>query len=388
MPLGRPLTTGITIIVVALLIAGLLINRVTDTVRLRHLPLLIAFAIASAASSWLSPYAETSMRRGASGFLLMLVFPAAQIMASNARAMTCVRRAALGAIVLCAIDIAWQFAFGRSLLLGIPEPIDHSRYTGSLANANEVGFVALLLPISLIDSTRARERWIRMGAILCACFSLLLASSRASLAGMFVGANLRSWLGTRRFLKWSVLIAVAIGAFAWLADLGSFRARLEQSLRPQQEMRLQTWCIAWSAFLEQPLIGQGPAVFFEVNEASRTAPHAQGWETPPGGMPWVHNVPLELLTERGVIGAAVFVALACMIVRDLRRGLQTARTRAWSRALAASLATFAAMSLLDLSLLKDWCSVCLWLTCGFAASSAREDSEESQGATRDSMTQP
>ena len=129
-------------------------------------------------------------------------------------------------------------------------------------------------------------------------------------------------------------------------------------------MRVQTWRIALEAFIERLLLGQDPAVSFEINEASRTREHAADWETPPGGMPWVHNGALKLLAERGVIGTGLFAALMLCAARDLKiglkRGLAQAATRASSAAIAASLVSFAARSLLDLSLLKDWCSVCLW----------------------------
>lgn len=383
MPLGRSLAPWLAWIVITLLICGLLINRFTLAVRVRHMPLLMAFAASSVCSAWLSPFSEISLRRGASGFLLMLVFPAAQLIAANARALMLVRRTMLAAILLCALDIAWQYAFGRSMLLGVAAPVDRYRYSGSLANPNEVAFIALLLPLALCNADTTRAKSTRVLSIALACFGVLLTSSRTTLGGMFVGANVNSWFGTRRFLKWSLAIALAVSAVAWIGDFGSFRKRVGETLHPQDEIRLQTWRIAFDAFVERPLLGQGPAVFFEVNEASRKLPQIQGRETPAGGMPWVHNIALELLTERGAIGAALFAALVIAIICDLHRGLASVATRKWSAALAASLATFAAMSMLDLSLLKDWCSVCLWLSAGFAASVAQQNSEEPQGVRAD-----
>ena len=100
-------------------------------------------------------------------------------------------------------------------------------------------------------------------------------------------------------------------------------------------------------------------------------------------MPWVHSVPLELLAERGLLGTALFALLFAMLARDLRRGLANPATRAWSAAIAASLTTFATMSMLDLTLLKDWCSVCLWLSAGFAASVGEGVPSESQEVRSD-----
>ncbi len=397
MPLGRPLAPWLSVLALLLLVAGVILNRITNAVALRHLPLFLAFGAASVVSAWLSPYSETSLRRGASGFALMLVFPAAQIIGANVRATRWVRRAMVGAIALCALDIAWQYWFERSLLLAVDAPRDHYRYAGSLANPNEVAFVALLLPLALAGAsvataTNARVMVARsagvarIALIVLACFGVLLTSSRTTLGGLFAGANVQSWFGTRRFLKWSLALALVVGAVAWIGDFGSFRKRVGETLQPQNEMRLQTWRIAVDAFVERPLFGQGPAVFFEVNEASRNAPREVGWETPAGGMPWVHNVALELLAERGLVGTALFAAFMIAIALDLRIGLRNPATRAWSGAITASLVSFAAMSLLDLSLLKDWCGVCLWLGAGFAASVARTRDAETQAIPADQAT--
>lgn len=58
MLLGRLLALWLSVFVMALHFNGLLGNRVTDAVRIRHLPLSIAFAASSALSAWLSPYSE------------------------------------------------------------------------------------------------------------------------------------------------------------------------------------------------------------------------------------------------------------------------------------------------------------------------------------------
>ena len=350
------------------MVLGVLLERIASGREPRHARWLVAFAAASLASAWMSPFAEQSLRRGASGLLLLLVFPAVQSVARSSVARTWLLRAMALALGVSAIDIMWQYATDTSLLLGIPAPADRWRFTGSLTNANEIGFAALLLPLAMHG-----VRPIAGGCAAAASVAgVLLTGSRATLGGLFVGACARSWFGRRVFLRWSLAVVLLVGAVAWIGDLGAFRRRLGETMRPQDEMRLRTWLIAGEAFLERPWLGQGPAVFFEVNEDSRRETRPEGWETPPGGMPWVHNMPLELLTERGVVGAALFAVLATLVVRDLRRGLRVHNLRPWAGAVAASLIAFAAMSMLDLTLLKDWCSVCLWISAGFAASLGEE----------------
>jgi O-antigen ligase len=374
MPLGRPTAPLLSGLVLSVLALALVAARVVGGFTPRHMVPLALFAVVTLVAAWLSPFAKFALDRSSAGLVLLLVFPAAQLVTVSPWAVRIVCGGAMLAVTMCGIDIAWQYFFGASLLLGVPEPSDRWRFTGSLTNANEVGFVALLLPFALVQlgseqhASRRRGRVRRAVTIITAMFGVLLTGSRATLGGLFVGANVASWYGKRAFLRWSLVVALSLAAIAWIGDLGSFRKRVVESLRPQDEMRLRTWRIAVEAFAERPLFGVGPAVFYEVNEQSRTRQRPAGWETPPGGMPWVHNVPLELLVERGLIGTGAFMWLALIVVRDLRSALRQhvrgSMYAAIACAAAASLATFAAMSLLDLTLLKDWCSIALWLSAG------------------------
>lgn len=367
-PTGRSLPGWLTAFAVGCMVLGVLLERIIGQREPRHMPWLLAFAAASLASAWLSPFAEKSLHRGASGLLLLLVFPAAQSVAGTKGARTWLLRSMALALCMSAIDIVWQYATDRSLLLGVPAPSDRWRFTGSLTNANEIGFVALLMPLAASGLRPIAGRFAAAATVA----GVLLTGSRTTLGGLLVAASARSWFGSRVFLRWSIVVVVLVATIAWIGDLGAFRRRLGETMRPQDEIRLRTWRIAGEAFLERPWLGQGPAVFFEVNEDSRKSERPEGWETPPGGMPWVHNVPLELLTERGIVGAGIFAILAALAVRDLRRGLRDPGLRPWAGSIAASLIAFAAMSMLDLTLLKDWCSVCLWISLGFAASLGEE----------------
>jgi len=376
MPLGRPTAPLLSSAVLGALVLALVVARVLGGFVPRHMVPLALFAVVTLVSAWLSPFANFALDRSAAGLVLLLVFPAAQLVTVSPAAVRIVCGSAALAVTTCGLDIAWQYFFGSSLLLGGPEPSDRWRFTGSLTNANEVGFVALLLPFALMQrrnnqsNARIRAQVARAATIITALFGVLLTGSRATLGGIFVGANVTSWFGKRVFLRWSLVFALSVAAIAWIGDFGSFRKRAVESLRPQDEMRLRTWRIAFEAFVDRPLFGAGPAVFYEVNERSRSTQRPVGWETPPGGMPWVHNVPLELLAERGLVGTTAFAWLVFVVIRDLRITLRpharSPETRAIASAAAASLATFAAMSLFDLTLLKDWCSIALWLSAGLA----------------------
>jgi O-antigen ligase len=377
MPLGRPLATWIASVTLGALVVGVVLARITSHVVFRGLGPWLLFGAGTLASMHLSPWAAQSATRATPSLLLLLVFPAAQVIAQSPGALRAVRACMAGAIVITAADLAWQPLFGSSLLLGVIQHPADPRFTGSLPNANEVGFVALLAPLAFdvvplrsisLSVTSVRNLLIPAAALI----PILLSASRATLGGYAVGACVRSWFGERRFVRWAPAAALCIAAVAWMADIGAFRHRLAETLAPQQESRLRTWSIAWNAFTEHPWFGNGPAVFFEVNEASRRLPQVPGWETPAGGMPWAHNIPLEILCERGLVGAVIFAAVIIQLIRHLRTGLQSSAQRRWAGSIAASAASFGAMSLLDMSFLKDWCTVCFWLTCGFAAAASAD----------------
>jgi O-antigen ligase len=390
LPLGRPTSWWISNGVIALLVSGVLLNRAFGRCTIRHVPLLLAFSAVSLISAWQSPYAKSAFERGSGSLLLLTMgFAAAQVVARDRVALRGLQWAICTAIVACTADIAWQYASGHSLFLGVPAPADRWRFTGSLPNPNEVGFVSLLLPLALAGApTRGgRQLWSEVLLALTSAFGVLLTGSRTTLGGLFIGACAGSWLGRRVFLRWSAVILLAVGLVAWAGDLGSFRKRLLETTQPQNEMRLQTWRIGLDAFLERPWLGQGPAVFFEVNEASRAQNRPDGWETPPGGMPWVHNVALELLVERGVVGFLLFTLLGWRVMRDAQRGLSSPSTRPWSVACIASLTTFAAMSMLDLTLLKEWCVICLAITAGVACQMGAACDEAGMQARETQATQ-
>lgn len=372
LPVGLPMIESLGAGLLGAMLLGVLLARVVGSVKFNSIAPVMLFAACSVTSMWLSPLSEISFRRGGLGLFLVLVFPAAQVVASSARGLIALRLACGITVLLCAIDIAWQPMFGASLIRGVPAPIAYRRYEGSLPNPNEAAFLAVLMPLAItaispLTFARVARSWWSVMVALAALIGALLTGSRAILAALVVGACARSMLGTRVFARALIVLVLMFAAVAWIGDIGAFRRRVSDTLAPQNEPRLRTWNIAWDAFLERPMLGQGPAVFFEINEASRLTQRAAGWETPAGGMPWVHSVPLELLCERGVIGFAAMVLVIACVVRDLRKAAAQPATRAWAAALTGSAVALAAMSLVDLSLLKDWCSIVWWLVAGLAA---------------------
>jgi tetratricopeptide (TPR) repeat protein len=101
--------------------------------------------------------------------------------------------------------------------------------------------------------------------------------------------------------------------------------------------RWRWWTEAWNAFTDKPLQGNGAGTFELIDRVERNSPLAT---TEP------HSVPLQFLTETGIVGFLLYaVVVASAVIGILRRE----RTRAWL-ALALGAAVCFAHSFVDI----DW----------------------------------
>lgn len=380
LPFGRPLQPFFAWPLVALVAAAVLCARVAGF-RFHGLIPLGLFGLASFAAVWLSPFREIAASRIGTGALLMLLHPAAQIVGASPMARVALGACAAVAVTLTGLDILAQRVAGASLLSGTPRPAGQWRLSGSLPNPNEAAFVAVLAPLALAvwigvwrnTPTRAARMAVVL-AMACLAFGVvattLLTGGRAIFGGLLLAA-LVPLVAIRPRWAFGLACAAAVAvALAWFADLGAVRARIDDTIRLGDEPRLRTWSIALSAFLDHPWLGNGPCVFFEINEASRPLAATRGWETPVGGMPWAHSIPIELLCERGILGLVAAIGVVASAARGIARAWREGIGRPWTLGTAAGLASLLAMSLVDLSFLKDWCSVVIWITLGCAVGAA------------------
>ena len=86
-------------------------------------------------------------------------------------------------------------------------------------------------------------------------------------------------------------------------------------------------------------------------------------------VPWAHNLYLEILAERGLVGAMAFAAILTAMGVMLRRSMQESAgpSRLVAQGLSASLATFLVLALFDLTFLKDWVLLLFWLLAALVA---------------------
>lgn len=389
-PLGAPLRSEVSGTLLGMLIAGVALGRIAGFCYQSVLPVLL-FAFAAVASSLMSDFREQSMARSSTGIFLLAAFPAAQLVIGTSWSLRAFRGAASLVVLLVGIDFAAQAWFGASLLQGRSAPIDRARYSGSFANPNEAACLAIIAPLSMMGlrwgQTSTSRAWTvthMLAMSLTSLFVSLLSGSRAMFIGVAAAIGAMTWLTRRSTVLWAVTIVIAVAGVAWSFDVGSVRQRVDDTLAYGDDWRPRVWSVAWHSFanasIPNQLLGQGPSVFFELHERTRTLSPSLGLEPAPGGMPWVHCVPLEILCERGIVGFVLAAWVVLCVTRSLVKALATPTTRSAAVAISGAAIAIATMSFVDLSLVKDWClylfALVGGLACGLSNASTNGTSED------------
>jgi O-antigen ligase len=107
--------------------------------------------------------------------------------------------------------------------------------------------------------------------------------------------------------------------------------------------RVPLWSAAWTSFVTSPILGHGPQTFDYVSSASI---HLR----------WAHNLYLEMLGERGIIGLITLGLLLFSGISAARtlNGAQLAETRYLGAGAFAALIGFCVASFFELSFLRQW----------------------------------
>jgi O-antigen ligase len=121
-------------------------------------------------------------------------------------------------------------------------------------------------------------------------------------------------------------------------------------------------------FKDAPIIGQGVHVFGELYLSYLVRLDLpEGYEPEVAFIPWAHNLYLEMLCERGLLGFVAFATMIGGMAWHLKKAWARARGRRernWVAGLTASLTVFLVMACLDLTFLKDWVTLVFWLLAG------------------------
>ena len=238
---------------------------------------------------------------------------------------------------------------------------------------NDCNFLALLTPLALVlvlEKPRSPQAILGILAIVAVALVIAVFTSRG--AALTMGVSLVAAAGLARpRLAWAVVAVLLVG---FLVVDGVMGFALTSKFTRVVDSRISLWLMAWEMFLHAPWLGQGPATFRVLYPLYLEIVPFPDWVVmdPWGGpVPWAHNLYLELLAERGVVG---FVAFSGMIAAGLTVSGRLLRRHGagpiswWAAGATASLLGFLFSGLYETSLVRIWAVVLLLSLLGILAS--------------------
>jgi O-antigen ligase len=280
--------------------------------------------------------------------------------------------AGAGAIVLLWLLDAWVQIFTGYSLAGA---MSSDRLSGIFGADNlKLGPVLAVLSPFVFAAARVRFGW--RGLAVAFAFQLmpiLFAGSRAAwlMYGLVTLAFI--WRETRaplRFAAWSVAMlgAATLAVFAAWHASGAFDVRLERSLLALQGSaqaldtagagRVRIWGTASRMIQAHPLAGVGVRGFRYAYPAYARAGDSFVDAHADEGAAHAHQIVLEVLSETGAIGLALWIAGAFAAARAWRKASADARERALAPGLALAAMCFPLNT--HLAFYSAWWGLLFW----------------------------
>jgi putative inorganic carbon (HCO3(-)) transporter len=239
------------------------------------------------------------------------------------------------------------------------EKILRPRLGGPFGSENRYAqIMVVLMPLALIRVFRERSRRLRLvaaGASLLILGGLLLTFSRGAAVGL--GATLVLMVLLREIkLRQIVLVLAAVTAVVALA-IPDYVTRLsslqgvtristaDDSGYPDRAVlgRATENLAAWYTFLDNPLTGVGPGVYFrEYSQEYANRLGLRHLESERRG----HSLYLEMAADMGIIGLGAFLAMVLTALAYLYRNVRYWRERDRERSILASSFLFALLAYL------------------------------------------
>jgi putative inorganic carbon (HCO3(-)) transporter len=239
------------------------------------------------------------------------------------------------------------------------EKILRPRLGGPLGSENRYAqIMVVLMPLALIRVFRERSRRLRLlaaGASLLILGGLLLTFSRGAAVGLGATLVLMVLLRELRLRQFAALLAVVTVVVAlvipdYVVSLRSLQGVTAISSSDEGESpdgavlgRATENLAAWYTFLDNPLTGVGPGVYFrEYSQEYANRLGLEHLESDRRG----HSLYLEMAADTGVIGLGAFLAMVLTALAYLYRNARYWRERDRERSLLASSFFFALLAYL------------------------------------------
>jgi hypothetical protein len=309
-----------------------------------------------------------AIRRSATMPIYATGFVLVQVAAWHRPALGVIFASAFIALAGLGLDAMVESATGSPLFTAL-DVQRLGRISGSQGNPNDFAASAILMPLAVAFWGRDRRT---MGIVITALIAVpcwAITASRQALLG-WIAAIVSVAPGRLRGPRtWLIAGSVMVGVLVLILAIPTTRDRLTQTFEGDLSGRPGLLAFGCSLLADHPLTGIGPGVFGEYYvDAVATNWTWNGQPLRQYGVPWVHNLPLELALELGLPG---FMATGLIIVASIRRVIAGARREdpAWSTitlAAGGGIAVWLVIGQVDLTLIKDWFRCLFWVTLGLA----------------------
>ncbi len=233
-----------------------------------------------------------------------------------------------------------------------------------LSTPNDLIFVALMSPLTIALLLLSPSSIIKVIVVFSIVLSFVVIIVYRSNIAMLVLLVELSVLGVGLYRARFVPIIMTILVLIVIADsLQGFLLLGKLTSPIVWGNRMPLWLAARDMFSDAPLIGHGPGSFSILYEAFMHGQTLPEWVVrDPRHTPWVHNLYLELLAERGVLGLLAFAAIIAVILKYLS-GIENGEARVYAIALKASVIGLLIAGVFELSILRHWVVIFISLLC-------------------------
>lgn len=246
---------------------------------------------------------------------------------------------------------------------------------------NDVALLGLIAPLSLalgIGSSNGRTRILAAGSLLLSAAVIVLLQSRGAALAMTVGL-----VSTVLCIRPRLAVLTGLAALAFVIGVDAARGfPLAAKFHHVADPRLALWVAAIAMFRAAPLLGHGAHTFSVHYRTYLADLDLPTWMVVEDRLvPWPHNLYLEVLAERGLVGfAALGAVIICALV--LGRRLHTSRSRevrVLGAGLLGALIALCTVGLVELTLLRQWVWLMLLVLIGSIAWLSNAERHDTEG---------
>ena len=236
---------------------------------------------------------------------------------------------------------------------------------------NDCHLLALLTPFSLVlaeRNPRSGLGLLAISSIAVSAAAILALGSRGGVLTLvaclaLTGAFLRPRLGL-------VLGGASLGVLA-LGD-AALGFPVLSKFTHVVDTRVSLWILAWEMFLDAPWLGHGPHTYRLLYPAYLEAANFPEWvRLDPWGtaVPWAHNLYLELLAERGILGFLSFFSVigTSFVYLGLALRAQDSQIAGLAAGAGGALGGFLLSGVFEASLIRIWAVILLFSVWGVVA---------------------